>query len=215
MADTEVAGNARALCRLHKIALNNDGRCVLCRRDNDAVPEEPANPWPLIGLVVVFGCIGLGVYWLSQQTSSPPPIADPVLPQPVSPETEEPVMRVEEPGVAASPRPNARDRRDAFQRERQEREEDILAAMKNIPIKMFSTKACKSCGAARKWFEDKGYSFTDLDVEEDGRHLRELERVNPDKTVPTFVVGETMLQGFSSRLLSRTLRTQAEAIVDE
>ncbi len=209
VAENEIA-SGRARCRIHDIAMGNDGRCVLCRRAKGEVPSEPTSPWPAIGLFVLLSIVALGAYALSrgsQQTQLaadnavlPPVVAEPVVPEPLAaPEQPE-----------AEPQPNILERRAALRKEREERKELLASEMKRVAITMFSTTWCKQCTRARKWLDDNGYTYTDHDVEADGRYARMRDRLTPRKGVPTLKIGEVVLVGFSAKAVEQAIRSEAE-----
>jgi glutaredoxin len=201
---------------LHGIALGDDGRCAICRRQRDDVPEEPNTPWRALVFFALLTVIALGSYVLirQQRLATSPPTADTTPPwrRPVS--REPAVPQPVEPPAATSERPNVVERRKQYLEKLAEREELIELEMKRIPITMYVEPDCDDCKRAKKWFEENGYAVTERDITSDGRYLRARDRLNPKKTVPTLQVGGKVLGGFDEAKVKGELHAQAEALLD-
>ena len=191
--------------------MGDDGRCVLCRRKAGAMPEEPRSPWRSIGLVAVFFVIGLGAYTLIRERDKPALGPEPLVQQPVRPPPTDAAGAARKPPAARAPaRPNVIERREEWRKEKEEKQEALAYEMSRVPITMYSTESCVHCKAARTWFAENNYQYDERDVGDDGRYDRELEALNPRKSVPTLQIGETVVVGFSAASVERALRGEAE-----
>lgn len=209
------AAAARPRCRLHDIALGADGRCVLCKRKREDVPEQQGSPWRMLAFLSLLTLIALGGYVLSRQDETPPALSEEELepwraPKPTPPE------RAARPQPPPQPTGESRliDLREEVREEMAERQRRIDLEMKRVPITIYCTTSDKACVAARKWFDENGYTYVDRDIEADGRFLRERDRLNPSETVPTLKIGDTVLTAFDDKTIERTIRQIATQRVD-
>lgn len=88
--------------------------------------------------------------------------------------------------------------------------EALEREMRDIQVVMFMTEWCPHCRRARAWLRGGGYSFIELDVEEDARAAEVLQVLNPRGSVPLFDVDGQILVGFDARLLRFALRRAVE-----
>jgi glutaredoxin len=68
---------------------------------------------------------------------------------------------------------------------------------------MYATAWCPYCKQARKFFDRHGIAYVEYDVERDGKAWRENKRLGGG--VPTIVVGNEVVSGFSQRELTELL----------
>ena len=65
------------------------------------------------------------------------------------------------------------------------------------PIEMYTSPLCGYCSAAKRLFDAKGVSYSEIDVlSEPGRKAEMMQRANGRHTVPQIFVGETHVGGF-------------------
>ena len=65
------------------------------------------------------------------------------------------------------------------------------------PIEMYTSPLCGYCSAAKRLFDAKGVSYSEIDVLSDpGRKAEMMQRANGRHTVPQIFVGETHVGGF-------------------
>jgi glutaredoxin len=79
-----------------------------------------------------------------------------------------------------------------------------------VRITMLMTRSCPVCRAARRWLTAEGHVFVERDVEADPRAAALLLAVNPRGAVPTFLVDDLVLVGFSPELLRSAVATAAD-----
>ncbi len=77
--------------------------------------------------------------------------------------------------------------------------------IRNVPIAMYMTAWCPVCTAARRWLEEGGYRFVELDVEEDERARFVLSQLNPRGSVPMFAIEGRVVIGFDPDMLHAVL----------
>lgn len=91
---------------------------------------------------------------------------------------------------------------------------EIEAARRRVPVVMYSTTWCGVCKRARAYFEQKGISFEERDVDEDPRARAEYERLNPRRSVPTIKIGDQVVVGFSPRAVESALDAAARSRIE-
>ncbi|MDO8963601.1 MAG: glutaredoxin family protein [Coriobacteriia bacterium] len=74
-------------------------------------------------------------------------------------------------------------------------------------VTIYTTPACPWCGVAKRYFVEKGIDFTEVDVAQDRRGLRQMVVTTGQYGVPVIVVGEKAMVGWNvpefRRLYSR------------
>lgn len=63
-------------------------------------------------------------------------------------------------------------------------------------VKMYSTRICPYCSAARRLLESKGVEFEDIDVGSDPELRRHMEEISGRRTVPQIFINEKPVGGF-------------------
>jgi glutaredoxin len=81
---------------------------------------------------------------------------------------------------------------------------------RSAAIIMISAKSCPVCDRARRFLEEKGIAFVEMDVERSER-ARELSERLKIRTVPTFLMGDVRLNGFEPELLLKQLEPARNA----
>jgi glutaredoxin len=203
VAETEVQ-QARPRCRVHNIAMGDDGRCLLCARERSAPASTTSrNPWPVIGFVMAAFLVLLGAYALKRSLDRPTATAD-VTTTPDPPPQDAPAAG-EEAAIPPPPRPQKPRPEDPERRER-----ELDAEMRRVPITMYGTASCGYCKKAREWFAKNDYRYRERDPEKDKTSLAELEKINPQGQVPTFDIDGFVVVGFAPRNVEVALRQAAK-----
>ncbi len=78
------------------------------------------------------------------------------------------------------------------------------ASSEQPEVIMYATTWCRYCKQARKFFDRHGIVYVEFDVERSGKAWRENKRLGGGG-VPTIVVGDEVVSGFSERELSELL----------
>ena len=71
---------------------------------------------------------------------------------------------------------------------------------------VYTTSWCPTCRKAKAWMHDKGVVFEERDIEADRTFAKQMHRINPRNSIPTFDVEGDVFVGFSSDWLERELR---------
>ncbi len=195
-------------CQIHGIVIGPSGRCVICHRADRAESDEPEDPGGvrkalggLLALAVLVGCV-LIYKGFSSKPEPPVHTAD---------HDDGPVLASAAPSVDA--RTDAEDEAATLARFRaanEEKQRAFEAAMRKVPVSVYTTKWCALCDSAKTWMKTKQIVFSDYDVEANPDRLAELRKINPKSTVPTFVVDGEPLIGFGPGAIQGAIFRAAE-----
>jgi glutaredoxin len=81
-----------------------------------------------------------------------------------------------------------------------------LAKLSSAKVVMFSTSWCPYCAKAREFFQQNGVTYVELDVERDAAAAEFQRKELRTTTVPTIVVGDRLMRGFSAQQLAEELK---------
>ena len=84
---------------------------------------------------------------------------------------------------------------------------DLAAAVKNMPVTLYTGEKCAACDSGRQYLQQSGIPFNEKTVKS-AADIEKLKQVGGDLTVPILFVGSTKLKGFSATEWRTTL-TQA------
>jgi glutaredoxin len=190
-------------CRIHGIVLGPFGRCVICQRAEPNESEDAGGGRKALALLLllVTALGGVLVYEGFVGAHEAPVVvsAAPRLPPPsTAPEVEDGVSLTDERAAAH------------LKAVTEERQRGFDAAMRKVSVSVYTTRWCGLCGAAREWMKSKGYVFTDIDAEATSENLAALRKVNPETTVPTFVVDGEVFVGFGPGILQGAMFRAAD-----
>jgi len=79
-------------------------------------------------------------------------------------------------------------------------------AMKDFPVTLYSTPGCEACDQARKLLNARGVPFKELSVNSE-KELKDLMSAVGSNSVPSVLVGPTVLKGFEEGAYNRALDT--------
>jgi len=89
--------------------------------------------------------------------------------------------------------------------------EQIQAALRGVPIVMFSTSWCPTCARARSFLQANGIPYAERDIDHDNAALQELKHRSGDTLIPTFDIDGKMLRsGFDPSAIASTLAASVE-----
>jgi glutaredoxin 3 len=184
--DPEAPAPSRT-CPIHGIVIGPQGECVICRRAESDDESDPSGARGAITALVLLALTiaGIMVYRGTVGSTRPRIEALAVAPPPLEP-TATPDLDVA----------RERAREAEVRREAAEQKVAVESAMKRVPIRVYTTRKCPLCRAAREFLAEKGYKPTEIDVEESPEALAALRALNPEGSVPTLVVGEEVIVGF-------------------
>ena len=66
----------------------------------------------------------------------------------------------------------------------------------NTSIKMYTTSWCGPCKMAKKFLTEKGYSFEEIDIEENNITRDEMASLSKGHTVPQILINDLPVGGF-------------------
>jgi glutaredoxin 3 len=187
--------------------------CVMCRRESRAPAPVPRWIFVMGGLTLLL----LGGIFVVKSLPPLAPAAEPVAANPESNLVEavepaapapaflrdvvrpEPPTRAQptsvSPGAAPAPTVNTAPPTQA----------DVMAALKQVPITMYSTTWCPHCERARRWFQSNAIPFVDYDVEENSAAKSAQRKLNPKGGVPTIDIDGTVEVGFSEQRVGKAI----------
>lgn len=214
------SGVMAELCPKHKLILAPDGRCVLCRRSAGVFGLDQAQEsWLSRALTVILGACMLGalVSLFAVQRMGPSSQQTPVWAQPVegaqravtsSTRTRRARPRPTTPTASKKPVTQPKWKEVGVDRE------TFISARSEVELVMYAAPWCYICDGARTFLDARGITLVEHDVDLDPEAARQLERLNPSASLPTFQLqGETIV-GFNAwDLADRVDELAAERIV--
>jgi glutaredoxin 3 len=72
-------------------------------------------------------------------------------------------------------------------------------------VVVFSTPTCPHCRTAKRYLQQKGVSFTDIDVSRDQSAARDMVRISGQQGVPVITVGGRPIVGFDRQKIDQLL----------
>ena len=215
----------RRRCFEHGLATGQDGKCVLCHREEHA---ERSVLGAALRVAAVVGLLALVSYAAvralrsgreSEETAAVPAetaAAAPARtaaragtddrgadeqgrsrPPVLDPPTAEPAAASAE-GTAAAAEPSSTSADARLEEE-----------MRRVPIKIYVTRWCPHCKHARAWMTAHQYSFTAYDVEADPAAAAVHKRLAPGGEVPVLDIEGESFTGFSEAAVERALERHA------
>lgn len=76
-------------------------------------------------------------------------------------------------------------------------------------VLLYSSQGCAQCRRAKAFFDARGIAYSELDVGRSAKARKALERLGA-RAVPTILVGDQRLDGFSERAFLRLYQSQSE-----
>ncbi len=70
----------------------------------------------------------------------------------------------------------------------------------NTVIKMYTTSWCGPCKMAKKFLTEKGYSFEEIDIEDNNITRDEMASMSKGHTVPQILINDLPIGGFEDLL---------------
>lgn len=80
-------------------------------------------------------------------------------------------------------------------------------------VVMYTTTWCPSCRMAKRYFQENEIPYQEIDIEEDPGAAAQVQSwARGYKTVPTFLIGETVVVDWNRGLVERSLREAGYSI---
>ena len=67
-------------------------------------------------------------------------------------------------------------------------------------IKIYTTNWCTYCKMAKRYFDEQGMSYEEINIEEKGMSREELQKVTGGMSVPQIVIDEEVIGGYDNLL---------------
>ena len=77
--------------------------------------------------------------------------------------------------------------------------------MDKLPVTIYSTPSCVYCNAAKKYFSEKGISYTEYNVASDMAKRAEMIAKSGQMGVPVITVSSRVIVGFNKPVLEEAL----------
>jgi glutaredoxin len=186
----------RMRCPRHDLAMASDGKCVRCRREEEAAADAVAakGNGPRVAIVAVGALIVAGgLAWsLRPRAAAQIPVARPA---PYVAPSAPPLASLDPATVApdptAAPASSARS--------------PLERAMHKANITFYSRPASTDCGLARTWLLSHGYLFRERDIDADRDARAAWQRTVPGGTVPAFDIDGQAFGGYDPARIQAAL----------
>jgi glutaredoxin-like YruB-family protein len=80
--------------------------------------------------------------------------------------------------------------------------------MENKNIRVFSTPTCVYCIVLKKWLDEKGVSYNEVDVSQDEEAQKEMVQKTGQMGVPVIMIDEEVVVGFDKERIAKILNIQ-------
>lgn len=177
-----------ARCRDHDLAVDTEGRCVLCRREARAASAAPertrTEKLPVLPIVLAssFGLVFVGGLVLSTFLLAG---SDDALAAEATPASEVATASTGEPRPAGS---NESATSTPARGQGRGGNGSDNGGKADVPIEIYSASWCPACRAAKQWLDANGYAYTDYDIDHDAAARTRLRTLNPRGSIPVIVV---------------------------
>ncbi|MDA3814760.1 MAG: glutaredoxin family protein [Patescibacteria group bacterium] len=80
--------------------------------------------------------------------------------------------------------------------------------MENKNVTVFSTPTCVYCIVLKRWLDEKGVSYSEVDVSQDEEAQREMVQKTGQMGVPVLMIDEEVVVGFDRERIAKILNIQ-------
>ena len=188
-------------CPRHDLAIAADGKCVRCRREEEAA-EEAARPAAatrapaIAGLLFLATIGGAGTLWALRPARAPaavaPSSASPAYAAPSAPPLAPLDPATVAPDKAAPPAGSG-----ALT--------PLDRAMHTAQITLYSRPTSPESGLARTWLLARGYTFKERNLDADVEGREAWQKAIPDGAVPGFDIDGQAFGGFDPERLQAAI----------
>ena len=204
-------------CATHGLVVGSDGRCIICKRGELATVAKTSSDLPVVVIVALMGVITIGAlgYAATKRLSGLVGNSDVVSePSPVAVGSI-PTAGAVDPQPAPTPRRN--DDFPSISSSKPEvpveatdlTDEQIEELKRSVPVTMYARSSCGLCDSARTFLKGRRYPLTEFDVEKSATDKVVLESLNPQGTMPTFVVDGKTIVGYDRTTLDSAIEAAA------
>ena len=67
-------------------------------------------------------------------------------------------------------------------------------------VKIYSTSQCSYCANTKRFLEEKGIEYEEINIESEGMNRKELEKITGGRTVPQIVIDNKSIGGYEDLL---------------
>jgi glutaredoxin 3 len=125
-----------------------------------------------------------------------------------APDLEQPSAQA--PGAPNGAAPDAAAPADAGGPAKGPTEQQIRAAVRRVAVSVYTTRTCPVCAAARAFLIANQIPYSEKNVETNPTYAGELASLNPNRTVPTFLIDGQIVVGFDPNGLAQIIRSRVE-----
>ncbi len=75
-----------------------------------------------------------------------------------------------------------------------------------MKIKVYTTPTCAFCPAVKKFLDEKGVSYEEIDITENPEAAEEMKEKTGQMGVPVTVIGEEVVVGYNKNKLEKLLQ---------
>lgn len=209
-------------CNIHGLVAASDGRCIICRRGNEADKDAPPPPTiSVTTMIIAAGGVALAAVlglWITRAPTTRAladkggvvtPIVNATAEANGSPQDRDPPRRPTQ-QAGSNPTPAPTDSA-ALEVAQDTADPKLEQAKHQVAIKMYSTSTCPYCKRARAWMAKNGYRYTEFDIEKSETDAIEMRSLNPAATTPTFTLDGSPIAGFDAQSFDAALTRVAQA----
>jgi len=75
-----------------------------------------------------------------------------------------------------------------------------------MKIKIYTTPTCAFCPAVKKFLDDKGVEYEEVDITQDEKAAEEMKEKTGQMGVPVTIIGEEVVVGYDKKKLEEVLQ---------
>ncbi len=80
--------------------------------------------------------------------------------------------------------------------------------MEEKNIRVFSTPTCVYCIVLKRWLDEKGVNYNEIDVSQDEEAQKEMVQKTGQMGVPVIMIDEEVVVGFDKEKIAKILNIQ-------
>ncbi len=75
----------------------------------------------------------------------------------------------------------------------------------SIKITVYSTPDCAYCYTVKDYLAEKGFEYKEINIYEDEKARKEMEKLSGQQNVPVTVIGKTVICGWDKKKINEAL----------